>query len=78
MKENLKKWIGLLILWIDFEIKLVVVLVIVLDFDRDWINYEWTLIRIERDWNKLMKIKKIGDWLWLKLVENKENRIGLW
>ena len=78
MKENLKKWIGLLILWIDFEIKLVVVLIIVLDFDRDWINYEWTLIRIERDWNKLMKIKKIGDWLWLKLVENKENRIGLW
>ena len=50
MKENLKKWIGLLILWIDFEIKLVVVLIIVLDFDRDWINYEWTLIEIDRDW----------------------------
>ena len=48
-EREFEKWIGLLILWIDFEIKLVVVLIIVLDFDKDWINYEWTLIEIERD-----------------------------
>lgn len=52
-----------------------------MDFEWDWKRLKKknrTLIEIDRDWNKLMKIKKIEDWLWYELVEIWKRMNGLW